>query len=85
MAIIKYITEARQTDTDSEEAVIASDWVYEEVGNPNKQGKILTREKALERIKEEGLVLVYQRPYGAVYDHPDEPWWEKWNGKFKLI
>lgn len=82
MAIIKYRVEARMTDTESQEAVIESVWRYEEVHNPNKEGKELTRSEAVKAIKEQGLVKVHQTPYGAIWDTPDEPMWNRYHGKF---
>ena len=85
MAIIKYRVEARTHDSDVRDAVIGSSWVYEEITNMEHPGKILTREEALERIKENKLILVHSSPFGAVYDTPDEPFLDKYQGYFSRM
>lgn len=84
MAIIKYRVEATITHTNEgdEQNVVASSWQYEECYNPEIKGRLLTREEAQRRIREDGMVLVHSTPYGAVYDTPDEPFWEKHNGYY---
>lgn len=84
MAIIKYRVEAAvtHTDADYDQNVIESTWQYEEVFDPEKVGKLLSREEALRLIKEKGMIQVYTSPFGAVYDTPDEPFWEKHNGYY---
>ena len=79
MAILKYQIEVvnRSRREDSPDGrVIAYSWQYEEVTNPHREGRILTREEAIEAIREQGLVLVHQMG-GRIYDHPDEPMWQK--------
>lgn len=84
MAIIKYRVEAAvtHTDADYDQNVIESTWQYEEVFDPEKDGKLLSREEALRLIKEKGMIQVYTSPFGSVYDTPDEPFWEKYNGYY---
>lgn len=84
MAIIKYRVEAAVTHTDGnyDRNVIESTWQYEEIYHPEKAGKLLSREQALKLIKENGMIQVYTSPFGAVYDTPDEPFWEKYNGYY---
>lgn len=85
MAIIKYRVEARTHDSDVRDAVIVSSWVYEEITSMKHAGKILSREEALERIKENKLILVHSSPFGAVYDTPDEPFLNKYQGYFSRM
>lgn len=87
MAIIKYRVEATVTraDTNDDRNVIGSAWQYEEISTPEIQGRILSREKAMDIIREKGLVLVHQTPFGSVYDTPDEPFWQKHNGYYSKI
>lgn len=84
MAIIKYRVEATVTriDEDYDTNVIESAWQYEEVQSPEKVGKLLSREEALKRIEELGMIQVFTSPFGAVYDLPDEPFWEKYEGYY---
>ena len=84
MAVIKYRVEARVTRTNESDDrnVMGVVWQYEEITAPDRKGKELTREEAAKRIKELGLVLVHKSVYGAVYDTPDEPFWEKHNGYY---
>ena len=85
MAIIKYRVEARTHDSDVKDAVIGSSWVYEEITSMEHAGNLLTREEALERIKDSKLILVHSSPFGAVYDTPDEPFLEKYEGYFSRM
>ena len=80
MAIIRYMVEAKAIGVD--EDTIASGWQYEEVTNPHHSGKILTREKALEKIEQDGLALVHHCQHGDVWDSPDEPMLQKYEGTF---
>ena len=84
MAIIKYRIEAAVTHTDVsyDRNVIESAWQYEEIHHPEKGGKLLSREDALKLIREKGMIRVFTSPFGAVYDMPDEPFWEKYNGYY---
>ena len=68
MAIIKYRVEARGglPSTSYEDGSVGSTWQYEEVYNPYKPGKLLTREQALEIIEENKLVLVHHNMFGCV-------------------
>ena len=74
MAIIKYRAETKYGTY--------SEWVYEEIQTPEKVGKLLSREEALKRIEELGMIQVFTSPFGAVYDTPYEPFWEKYEGYF---
>ena len=82
MAILKYQVEVvnrRRSEDHPDGRVIAYGWQYEEVTNPHREGKILTREEAIEAIREQGLVLVHQMGGCRIYDHPDEPMWQKYH------
>ena len=81
MAIIKYRVEAKAGPRDMD---VGSRWQYEECYNPMKGGKLLTREEALKIIEEKGLVLVHHNMFGCVWDEPDEPMWQEYNGMFRL-
>ena len=61
-AIIKYYTY-------SFEMVNAT---FEEVVDPRKKGKILTKEDAKERIRELGLVKVHRDENGVIWDTPNK-------------
>lgn len=45
---------------------------FEEVSDPRKKGKTLTKEEAKARIKELGLVKVYRDENGVIWDTPDK-------------
>ena len=45
---------------------------FEEVSDPRKKGKILTKDEAKARIKELGLVKVYRDENGVIWDTPDK-------------
>ena len=82
MAILKYQVEVvnrRRSEDHPDGRVLAYSWQYEEVTNPHREGKILTREEAIEAIREQGLVLVHQMGGCRIYDHPDEPMWQKYH------
>ena len=84
MAIIKYRVEAGTAKSvrNADKDVISSTWQYEEITAPDKAGKILSREEALERIRELGLVMVHKMGYGAIWDLPTEPFYDKYAGFF---
>ena len=84
MAIIKYRVEAAVTHTDGnyDTNVIESAWQYEEIKTPEKVGKLLSREEALKRIEEQDMIQVFTSPFGVVYDTPDKPFWEKYEGYY---
>ena len=69
-----------RTNESDDRNVMGVVWQYEETTAPDRKGKELTREEAAKRIKELGLVLVHKSVYGAVYDSPDEPLKEKYEG-----
>ena len=81
MAIKKYIVEVKNCH-DSTDGNIASVWQYEDIYDPHKPGKILTREKAMEMIRESGLVEVHRNKHGVIWDLPDEPMLQKYEGTF---
>lgn len=83
MAIIRYHIEAKAKTRDAE--VMASGWQYEEVSNPHKAGKLISKKEAQERIEAQGLILVYSDKNGAVWDSPDEPMLEKYGGTFSHL
>lgn len=84
MAIIKYRVEATATRTNvsREGNSIASQWQYEDIRHPEKGGELLDRDEAIERIRERKMVLVFSSPFGAVYDYPDEPFWQQYQGYY---
>lgn len=45
---------------------------FEEVYDPRKKGKLLTKDEAKARIKELGLVKVYRDENGVIWDTPDK-------------
>lgn len=45
---------------------------FEEVSDPRKKGKILSKDEAKARIKELGLVKVYRDENGVIWDTPDK-------------
>lgn len=45
---------------------------FEEVTDPRKKGKILTKDEAKVRIKELGLVKVHSDENGVIWDTPDK-------------
>lgn len=45
---------------------------FEEVSDPRKKGKILTKDEAKARIKELGLVKVCRNENGVIWDTPDK-------------
>lgn len=84
MAIIKYRVSMPECRVDkNQDSEIGSSYVYELVTNPNKKGKQLTKERAMEMVKEQGLVVVHKNKYGVIWDRPDEPMLQKYEGKFK--
>lgn len=61
-AIIKYYTYSLEM----------ANATFEEVIDPRKKGKILTKDEAKARIKELGLVKVYRDENGVIWDTPDK-------------
>lgn len=45
---------------------------FEEVTDPRKKGKVLSKDEAKNRIKELGLVKVYRDENGVIWDTPDK-------------
>lgn len=82
MAIIKYRIEATVTRTDenADRNVIGCVWQYEEVTDPSRAGRLLTRAEAVEIIKARSLVKVYKDRNGVVWDEPDEPLLQEFGG-----
>lgn len=81
MAIIKYRVEATicKADKNKDRNVIGSAWIYEEIlGNPKLQGKVITKEEAMKRIKEKGLIKVHSNKHGVIWDYPSEPMLERY-------
>lgn len=62
MAIIKY----------KETFIRMTNVVYEEVDDPNKKGRTLSKDEAKKRIKELGLVKVYSGDEGIIWDTPEK-------------
>ena len=82
MAILKYqvrVVNRRRREDSLDGRTIAYGWQYEEVTNPHREGRILTREEAMEVIEEKGLVLVHQMGGCKIWDHPDEPMWAEYH------
>ena len=50
---------------------------FEEVTDPRKKGKILSKDEAKERIKELGLVKTHSDESGIVWDTPNKGFYEK--------
>lgn len=76
MAVIKYresATENRFETDPRQDREIGSVWKYEECYNPSRKGRDLTRDEALDLIREKGLVIVHKTPDGVIWDRPDEP------------
>ena len=76
MAVIKYrdsVSENKYEDDPHQDKEIGSTWRYEEVYNPKRSGKELTREEAIDLINEQGLVEVHRTSIGVIRDKPDEP------------
>lgn len=84
MAIIKYRIEARGALPTAayDNGSLGSSWQYEEVYNPYKGGRLLTKEQAMDIIAERKLVVVHHNIYGTIWDEPDEPMWQEYNGCF---
>ena len=70
MAIIKYYT----TSIDMVNVT------YEEIIDPRKKGKILTKEDAKEKIAELGLVKAYQDENGIIWDTPEMDFFNAFKG-----
>ena len=84
MAVIKYRVEAIVTRTyeADDRNVMGVAWQYEEVHTPEKVDRLLSREEALQIIRDRGLVLVQSTPHGSIWDYPDEPFYRKHNGYY---
>lgn len=70
MAIIKYYT----TSLGMVNAT------FEEVSDPRKKGKILSKDEAKARIKELGLVKVYRDENGVIWDKPEMDFFNAFKG-----
>lgn len=82
MAILKYqieVVNRGRSEKSRDGRVLAYAWQYEEVTNPHREGKLLTREEAKEIIKEKGLVLVHKMGGNQIWDYPDEPMWMRYH------
>lgn len=76
MAVIKYresMPENRYEADPNHDREIGAAWRYEEIYNPDRHGKDLTRDEAIDLINEHGLVEVHRTPIGVIWDKPDEP------------
>ena len=76
MAVIKYRDSVPQDKRDRDphqDREVASAWRYEEVYNPDRHGKDLTRDEAIDLINVQGLVEVHRCKIGVIWDKPDEP------------
>lgn len=50
---------------------------YEEICDPNKKGKRLSKDEAKKRIKELGLVKTHSDESGIIWDTPNKEFYEK--------
>ena len=75
MAIIKY----------KETFIRMTNVVYEEIDNPFKNGKRMTKEEARKRIKELGLIKVYSDDSGVIWDKAEEPLYQEFHGQGSKI
>ena len=76
MAVIKYresMPEHRFESDPKQDREIGAAWRYEEVYNPDRHGKDLTRDEAIDLINEQGLVEVDRCQFGVIWDKADEP------------
>lgn len=53
---------------------------FEEVTDPRKRGKILTKEEAKRRVEALGLVRVYRDENGVIWDTPDKAFFTEFEG-----
>jgi hypothetical protein len=53
---------------------------FEEVADPRKKGKILTKDEAKARIKELGLVKVHSDENGVIWDTPSKDFLNAFEG-----
>lgn len=53
---------------------------FEEVSDPRKKGKILSKDEAKARIKELGLVKVYRDENGVIWDTPKKEFFAEFEG-----
>lgn len=75
MAIIKYrVTSMGMTNT-----------VFEEVTNPHKKGRILSKEEAERQIAKLSLKKVFFSEDGVIWDTEDEPLYEEFQGQGNKI
>lgn len=81
MAIIKYHVEA--ITRVAGDSPIAEAWEYAICNHPGKNDKIISKEKAMEIIEQQGLVKVKRNKHGVIWDKPDEPLKEQFEGWFK--
>lgn len=54
--------------------------VFEEITDPRKRGKVLTKENARERIEELGLVKVHKDESGVIWDTPNKEFYNSFKG-----
>lgn len=83
MAVIKYrerMPENRFEADPNHIREIGAAWRYEEVYNPKQHGRDLTRDEAIDLIREQGLVEVHRCNEGVIWDKPDEPMKRKYGG-----
>ena len=70
MAVIKYrdsVSENKYEDDPHQDREIGSAWRYEEIYNPCRHGKDLTRDEAIDLINEQGLVEVHRTSIGVIW------------------
>lgn len=53
---------------------------FEEVTDPRKKGKILSKDEAKELVKELGLVKVHSDENGVIWDTPDKAFLSEFEG-----
>lgn len=58
---------------------------YEVITNPNRVGKIVSKEDARRIIKDKGLIVSYRDKNGIVWDTPDQKFYNEFKGTGKDI
>ena len=59
--------------------------VFEEITNPHKKGRMLSKEEAERRIAKLGLKKVYYSEDGTIWDTEDEPLFKEFQGQGNKI
>lgn len=56
--------------------------VYSIVEDPLREPKEISKKEALEIIRENGFILVYDNDNGKIWESPDKEWSKKYKGVF---